>query len=104
MKIALANNYYYLRGGSERVLFDDQKALEALGHEVRPFAQYDEKNHAASSATFFLESQTIRPWGQQAGQRPPLILSIRVQLERPSRHFWMIFIPMWFIATTSMDI
>jgi glycosyltransferase involved in cell wall biosynthesis len=53
MKIAIANNYYYLRGGSERVLFDDQAALQALGHEVRPFAQYDDKNHTASSAAFF---------------------------------------------------
>ena len=67
MKIALANNYYYLRGGSERVLFDDQKALEALGHEVRPFAQYDEKNHAASSATFFpriADYTTVGPAGR----------------------------------------
>src|SRR6185437_13225415 len=53
MKIALVNNYYYLRGGSERVLFEDQAALEALGHEVSPFAQYDVKNCAAVSERFF---------------------------------------------------
>jgi len=53
MKIALANNYYYVLGGSERVLFGDQEALEAAGHEVRPFAPKDERNNAASSAAFF---------------------------------------------------
>jgi glycosyltransferase involved in cell wall biosynthesis len=53
MKIALANNYYYVRGGSERVLFGDQEALEAAGHEVRPFAPKDERNNAASSSAFF---------------------------------------------------
>src|SRR5262249_51455564 len=53
MRIAIVNNYYYLRGGSERVLFDDQKALEAAGHEVQPFAPRDERNEAASSEDFF---------------------------------------------------
>jgi glycosyltransferase involved in cell wall biosynthesis len=53
MKIALANNYYYVLGGSERVLFGDQEALEAAGHEVRPFAPKDQRNNAASSAGFF---------------------------------------------------
>jgi len=53
MKIVLANNYYFLRGGSERVLFDDQRALAAAGHDVRPFAPFDERNNAANSAAFF---------------------------------------------------
>jgi glycosyltransferase involved in cell wall biosynthesis len=53
MKIVLANNYYYVLGGSERVLFGDQEALEAAGHEVRPFAPKDERNNVASSAAFF---------------------------------------------------
>ena len=43
MKIALVNNYYYLRGGSERVLCDDREALIAAGHEVLPFAPRDER-------------------------------------------------------------
>jgi len=53
MKIALVNNYYYLRGGSERVLFDDQRALLAAGHEVLPFTPRDDNNQAASSQSFF---------------------------------------------------
>lgn len=53
MKIVIANNYYYLRGGSERVLFDDREALEDAGHEVRPFAPQDERNNAAGHMELF---------------------------------------------------
>lgn len=53
MKVALANNYYYVRGGSERVLFSDQESLEAAGHEVRPFAPQDERNNTTDYATLF---------------------------------------------------
>lgn len=60
MKIALANNFYYLLGGSERVMFDDQEALVALGHEVRPFAPYDKKNRATASAAFFPQIADFR--------------------------------------------
>ncbi|MGB0065378.1 MAG: glycosyltransferase [Terracidiphilus sp.] len=53
MKIALVNNYYYLRGGSERVLYDDRDALLAAGHEVLPFAPQDKRNDPAASARYF---------------------------------------------------
>ncbi len=53
MKIALVNNYYYLRGGSERVLYDDRDALLAAGHEVLPFAPRDARNDAAVSSSHF---------------------------------------------------
>lgn len=53
MKIAQVNNYYYLRGGSERVLYDDRDALIAAGHEVVPFAPRDERNLPAASSGFF---------------------------------------------------
>ena len=53
MKIALVNNYYYLRGGSERVMFDDQRTLLGAGHEVRPFAPQDQRNEPADSSSFF---------------------------------------------------
>jgi glycosyltransferase involved in cell wall biosynthesis len=52
MKIVLVNNYYYLRGGSERVLLDDESALVALGHDVFPFAPQDERNIVASTEPF----------------------------------------------------
>src|SRR3954454_24628244 len=39
MKIVLANNYLYLRGGSERVLFDEMSWLRANGHEAWVFGR-----------------------------------------------------------------
>jgi len=53
MKIAQVNNYYYLRGGSERVMYDDREALIAAGHEVVPFAPRDERNLPAASDAYF---------------------------------------------------
>jgi glycosyltransferase involved in cell wall biosynthesis len=38
MKILMANNYHYLRGGSERVMFEEVAALADLGHEVATFS------------------------------------------------------------------
>ncbi|MEA3225773.1 MAG: glycosyltransferase family 4 protein [Planctomycetota bacterium] len=39
MRIAMANNYYYIRGGAERVLFEEKRILEANGHQVPVFSQ-----------------------------------------------------------------
>ena len=44
MKIVLVNKYWYLRGGTERVLFLTKKLLEDAGHEVEVFGMKDEKN------------------------------------------------------------
>jgi len=44
MKIVMANNYYYLRGGSERVMFDEIDGLRALGHEIFPFSRQHHAN------------------------------------------------------------
>jgi len=44
MKIIFANNYYYLRGGSERVFFDEMRILRKNGHYVIPFSRYLPQN------------------------------------------------------------
>ncbi len=38
MRILFANNYHYLRGGSEKVMFDEVAALVEHGHEVATFS------------------------------------------------------------------
>jgi glycosyltransferase involved in cell wall biosynthesis len=38
MRILIANNYHYLRGGSERVMFEEIDALTACGHQVATFS------------------------------------------------------------------
>ena len=40
----MANNYYYLKGGAERVLFEEKKMLEAHGHQVPVFSQAHPQN------------------------------------------------------------
>ncbi|PKM78911.1 MAG: hypothetical protein CVU88_08535, partial [Firmicutes bacterium HGW-Firmicutes-13] len=53
MKIIFANNYYYLRGGSERVFFNEMAMLKAYGHEVVPFSRHFEKNIQSEYSRFF---------------------------------------------------
>jgi glycosyltransferase involved in cell wall biosynthesis len=48
-----ANNYFYLRGGSERVFFDEIEILRDHGHEVVPFSRQDDKNDATQYAHYF---------------------------------------------------
>src|SRR3989304_3822752 len=53
MKLIFANNYYYLRGGSERVFFDEMDMLSAYGHKVLPFTRHFEKNILSEYSRFF---------------------------------------------------
>jgi len=53
MRIAIANNYYYLRGGAERVLFEEKRILEAHGHQVCVFAQAHPRNEPSPYSDYF---------------------------------------------------
>lgn len=53
VKILFLNNFYYLRGGSERVLFDEMRLLREAGHEVAIYARGHDKNEPAEFAEFF---------------------------------------------------
>jgi glycosyltransferase involved in cell wall biosynthesis len=53
MKILFLNNFYYLRGGSERVLFGEMRILREAGHEVAIYVRGHEKNEPAEYAEFF---------------------------------------------------
>lgn len=54
MKIVFANNYYYLRGGSERVMFDEIESLDQLGHEIVPFSRSHTENKNNKYENFYL--------------------------------------------------
>jgi glycosyltransferase involved in cell wall biosynthesis len=60
MKVLVANNYYYLRGGSERVMFNDIQALTACGIEVVPFSAADPANVATEYSMYFAPGADIR--------------------------------------------
>jgi len=60
MKVVMVNNYFYLRGGCERVMFNDMQALEAEGIEVIPFSATDEANVETPYSSFFSPGADIR--------------------------------------------
>lgn len=55
MKILMVNKYYYVKGGSERYLFDIKALLEQHGHEVIPFAMKDERNFPTEYQKYFVD-------------------------------------------------
>jgi len=54
MRIAMANNYYYIRGGAERVLFEEKKVLEAHGHQVPVFSQAHPHNETSEFSDYYV--------------------------------------------------
>jgi glycosyltransferase involved in cell wall biosynthesis len=60
MKILVANNYFYLRGGAERVMFNDIEAMMALGLEVLPFSAADPANVPTPYSRYFAPGADIR--------------------------------------------
>lgn len=53
MKILFLNNFYYLRGGSERVLFDEMRILREAGHDVAIYSRGHEHNAASEFSEYF---------------------------------------------------
>lgn len=60
MKVLMANNYFYLRGGCERVMFNDIQALSAEGIEIVPFSAADDSNVETEYSSFFAPGADIR--------------------------------------------
>jgi glycosyltransferase involved in cell wall biosynthesis len=60
MKILVANNYYYLRGGAERVMFNDIQAMSAHGIEIVPFSAADPENVPTPYSSYFVPGADIR--------------------------------------------
>ncbi len=53
MKILFLNNFYYLRGGSERVLLEEMRMLREAGHEVAIFTRSYKRNQSTPYDHFF---------------------------------------------------
>lgn len=56
MKILQINKFYFLKGGSERYLFDLSKLLKQKGHKVIPFSMKDERNFPSEYSEYFIEN------------------------------------------------
>lgn len=53
MKFIFANNYCYLRGGSERVFYDEISMLRGFGHEIALFSRHFNKNIHSEYSEYF---------------------------------------------------
>ena len=54
MKILLANKFFYLNGGSERVFFQERDFLLEKGHSVLDFSMKDDRNFASPYSDYFV--------------------------------------------------
>lgn len=52
----MANNYFYIRGGSERVFFDEINMLEKKGHRVAVFSTLAKDNYVTPYDKYFIET------------------------------------------------
>ena len=53
MRVLFLNNFFYLRGGSERVLFEEMRMLKEAGHEVAVFSRANRQNEASEYERYF---------------------------------------------------
>ncbi len=51
----MVNKYYFVKGGSERYLFDLKELLEKNGHEIIPFAMTDDNNFQSEYSSYFVD-------------------------------------------------
>ena len=59
MRVAYLNNYLSLRGGSERVMFDEAALLRRRGHDVSFFSRRGPKDIEHEHAGFYLPNVVI---------------------------------------------
>lgn len=54
MKVLFGNNYFYLRGGAERVFFEEAALLRAHGHDTVYFSTQSDRNLESEFASYFV--------------------------------------------------
>lgn len=53
MQIVFLNNFYYLRGGSERVFFEEMRIFREAGHRIAGFSRASSRNESSEYERFF---------------------------------------------------
>ena len=59
MKVVVANNYFYQRGGAETVMLNDMRALDESGIEVIPFSAADPANAPSAWSPYFARGADV---------------------------------------------
>jgi len=78
VKVLFLNNFNYLRGGSEKVMFEEMGLLRQAGHEVAVFSRTHHKNEPAEFQKFFpphIETERLSPTMRSLGVVKELIYS-----------------------------
>jgi glycosyltransferase involved in cell wall biosynthesis len=81
MRILVASKFWYLRGGLERVMFDEIAWLEGAGHEVAHFSTSHPDNQSSPWSDYFVPYIEL---GQHAG------LAAREQAVATARMFYSV--------------
>ena len=55
MKILSVNKYFWRKGGSETVFFNEKEMLESEGHQVIPFSMQSDMNEDSEFSEFFVD-------------------------------------------------
>ena len=54
LKLLLINKFFWKKGGSESVFFNEKSMLESSGHSVIPFSMLDERNEPSEYSKYFI--------------------------------------------------
>lgn len=81
MRILMVSKFWYLRGGLERVMFDEIASLEGAGHEVAHFSTSHPDNQSSPWSDYFVPYIEL---GEHAG------LTARQQVAATARMFYSV--------------
>lgn len=84
MRILLANKYFYLKGGSEAVFFQQDELLKELGHETIHFSMHDEKNRFSPWQDYFVDPVSYE--GKQQSIKQKITAITRMFASREVKH------------------
>jgi hypothetical protein len=99
MRIVMVNNYLYVRGGSERVMFEEAETLGHEGIEVSYFGQQREENPPLPHSDLF--PAYVDPFSLSAVNKLMHVpkVSITPRSSTNSRSFWIVFVQISFMGT-----
>lgn len=75
MKILLVNKYFHLKGGSEKVFFNEANLLQNRGHQVIFFSMRDGRNISCAQSDYFINRIDYE---QPAGIKEQLRQSLKI--------------------------
>ncbi|MCK9294118.1 MAG: glycosyltransferase family 4 protein [Desulfobulbaceae bacterium] len=68
MKVLLANKFFYMNGGSERVFFQEREFLLKEGSKVMDFSMQDPRNWDSPYSDYFIENINYKSAGGMGGK------------------------------------